>query len=89
MATTATKGKSVEVEIITDTFKITGTLFIPLTAEGAYSLRLSDFLNKPGKNFLALTNVKAEALPDPKTKWEAPFVAVSKNVITMVRVIKE
>jgi hypothetical protein len=45
---------------------------------------LSDFLNSPDKNFLALTDVKAEGLPDPNEKWEAPFIAVNKNAVTMV-----
>jgi hypothetical protein len=33
--------------------------------------------------------VKAQALPNPDEKWEAPFMAVNKNVVTMVRAIKE
>ena len=41
------KGKSVEVEIHTNTYKIRGTLFIPLAGEGGYSSGLSDFLNNP------------------------------------------
>jgi hypothetical protein len=41
------------------------------------------------KHFLALTAVKVEALPEPEMKWEAPFLAVNKSVITMVRAIKE
>jgi uncharacterized protein DUF6812 len=57
------KGKRVEVEIHTDTYKIRGTLFIPLAGEGGYSSRLSDFLNNSEKHFLALTSVKVEALP--------------------------
>jgi uncharacterized protein DUF6812 len=83
------KGKRVEVEIHTDTFKIRGTLFIPMAGEGGYSSRLSDFLNNSEKHFLALTSVKVEALPDPEIKWDAPFLAVNKSVVTMVRAIKE
>ena len=36
-----------------------------------------------------LTDVKAQALPNPDKKWEAAFMAVNKNVVTMVRAIKE
>ena len=89
MAEGAYKGKRVEVEIHTDTYKIRGKLFVPLAGEGGYSSRLSDFLNNPGKHFLALTAVNVEALPDPEVKWEAPFLAVNKSVVTMVRAIKE
>jgi len=89
MAQAGYKGKRVEVEIHTDTYKIRGMLFIPLAGEGGYSSRLSDFLNNPNKHFLALTNVKVEALPDPGMKWDAPFLAVNKSVVTMVRGIKE
>jgi hypothetical protein len=52
-------------------------------------VRLSDFLNNPDKHFLALTNVKVEALPDPNEKFEAPFLAVNKSVVTIVRSIEE
>lgn len=83
------KGKRVEVEILTDTYKIRGTLFVPLAAKDGYSARLSDFLNNPEKTFLALTDVHVEALPDPDMKWEAPFLAVNKSVISLVRAIKE
>jgi hypothetical protein len=83
------KGKRVEVEILTDTYKIRGTLFVPLAAKDGYSARLSDFLNNPEKTFLALTEVYVEALPDPDMKWETPFLAVNKSVISMVRAIKE
>jgi len=83
------KGKRVEVEILTDTYKIRGTLFVPLAAKDGYSARLSDFLNNPEKTFLALTDVRVEALPDPDMKWEAPFLAVNKSVISLVRAIKE
>jgi hypothetical protein len=41
------------------------------------------------KHFLALTDVKVEALPDPEVKWDSPFFAVNKSVVTMVRAIKE
>jgi len=42
MARATYKGKRVEVEILTDTYKIRGALFIPLAGEGGYSSRLSD-----------------------------------------------
>ena len=89
MAQAGYKGKRVEVEIHSDTYKIRGMLFIPLAGEGGYSSRLSDFLNNPNKHFLALTDGKVEALPDPEVKWDAPFLAVNKSVVTMVRGIKE
>ena len=89
MAQAPYKGKRVEVEILTDTYKIRGTLFIPLAGEGGYGSRLSDLLNNADKQFLALTNVKAVALPNLNEKWEAPFMGVNKNAITMVRAIKE
>ena len=83
------KGRQVEVEILTDTYKIRGTLFVPLAGKDGYSARLSDFLNNPDKHFLALTHVKVEALPEPDVKFEAPFLALNKSVVTMVRSIKE
>jgi hypothetical protein len=83
------KGKKVEVEILTETYKIRGTLFVPLAGKDGYSARLSDFLNNPEKAFLALTNVSVEALPDPEMKIVAPFLAVNKSVVSMVRAIKE
>jgi hypothetical protein len=83
------KGKQIEVEILTDTYKIRGTLFVPLAGKDGYSARLSDFLNSPEKTFLALTNVNVEALPDPDMKWDAPFLAVNKSLVTIVRAIKE
>jgi len=83
------KGYRIEVEILTDTYKIRGTLFVPLAGVGGYSVRLSDFLNNPDKHFLALTDAKVEALPDPNEKLEAPFLAVNKSVVTMVRAIEE
>jgi uncharacterized protein DUF6812 len=89
MAVAGYKGKRVEVEIHTDTYKIRGTLFIQLAGEGGYSSRLSDFLNNSEKHFLALTSVKVEALPEAEIKWDAPFLAVNKSVVTMVRAIKE
>jgi uncharacterized protein DUF6812 len=89
MAQARCKGKRVEVEIHTDTYKIRGMLFVPLAGEGGYRSRLSDFLNNPDKHFLALTDVNVEALPDPEVKWDAPFLAVNKSVVTMVRAIKE
>jgi len=89
MARATYKGKRVKVEIHTDTYKIRGKLFVPLAGEGGYSSRLLDFLNSPDKHFLALTEVKVEALPDPEMKWEAPFLAVNKSVVTTVRAIKE
>ncbi len=52
------RGYRIEVEIFTDTYKIRGTLFVPLAGVGGYSVRLSDFLNNPEKHFLAVTNVK-------------------------------
>ena len=89
MAQARYEGKRVEVEIITDKYKMRGTLFVPLAGEGGYRSRLSDLLNKSEVQFLALTGVKAEALPDPNEKWEAPVIAVNKNAVTMVRAIKE
>jgi hypothetical protein len=85
----AYKGRRVEVEILTDTYKIRGTLFLPLADRGGYAARLSDFLNNPAKTFLALTSVHVDALPDPELKWDAPFLALNKSVVTMVRAIKE
>lgn len=64
-------------------------MFIPLAGKGGYASRLSGLLNKSEIKFFALTDVKAQALPNPDEKWEAPFMAVNKNVVTMVRVIKE
>jgi hypothetical protein len=88
MAEAKIKGYRIEVEILTDIYKITGTLFVPLAGVGVYSARLSDFLNNTDKQFLALTDAKVEALPEPNEKLEAPFLAVNKSVVTMVRAIE-
>lgn len=34
------KGYRIEVEILTDTYKIRGTLFVPVAGVGGYSLRV-------------------------------------------------
>jgi hypothetical protein len=39
MAQAGYKGKRFEVEILTDTYKIRGMLFVPLAGEGGYSSR--------------------------------------------------
>ena len=59
MAQARYKGKRVEVEILPDTYRMRGTLFVPLAGEGGYRSRLSDLLNKSEVQFLALTGVKA------------------------------
>ncbi len=64
MAQAGYKGKRVEVEILTDTYKIRGMLFVPLAGEGGYSSRLSDFLSNPDKHFLALTAVKVAGIKE-------------------------
>ena len=91
MAQAEYEGKRVEVELLTQGYKIRGTVFVPATGKAAYKYasRLSDLLNDSEKQFLALTSVKAAALGDPNDKWEAPFIAVNKDVVTMVRELKE
>ena len=89
MARSGYDGKRIQVEILTDTFKIRGTIFVPLAGKGGYSSRLSDLLNNPDKQFLALTDVKSEALPDAEMKLETPFLAVNKRGVISVRAIKE
>ena len=89
MAQAAYKGKRVEIEVLTDVYRIWGTLFLPLAGEGADAARLSDFLNNPDKTFLSLTDVRVEALSEAGGWWEAPFVALNKSVVTMVRAVKE
>lgn len=79
------KGYRVEVEILTDIYKIRGTLFVPLAGVGRYNVRLSDFLNNSRRHFLVLTDAKVEALPEPNEKLESPFLAVNKRVVTMMR----
>jgi hypothetical protein len=64
-------------------------VFIPLAGKGGYASRLSGLLNKSEIKFFALTDVKAQALPNPDEKCESPFIAVNMNVVTIVRVIKE
>jgi len=83
------KGKRVDVEIITDSYKIRGTVYVPLGGKTGYHYRLSDLLNNRDQQFLPLTNVVAESLLDPQQKWQAPFISVNKNVMAMVRTIQE
>jgi hypothetical protein len=89
MAETAYKGKRVEVEIHTDTYKIRGTLFVPMADKGGYASRLSDLLNNLEKQFLALTDINVEVIGGSESKWDASFLAVNKSVVTMVRAVKE
>jgi len=89
VATPRAKGRTVEVEVLTETYRVKGSLFIPLAGEGGYGSRLSDFLNNTDRHFLALTNVTVEVLPEPEMTWQAPFLAVNKSVVTMVRALKE
>ena len=89
MAGAPYEGKRVEVEIVTDTYKIRGTVFVPVGGKTGYHYRLSDLLNNRDQQFLVLTDVVAESLPDPQQKWKAPFISVNKNVVPMVRAIKE
>jgi len=89
MAGVPFEGKRVEVEIVTDTYKIRGTVFVPVGGKTGYHYRLSDLLNNRDQQFLVLTDVVAESLSDPQQKWKAPFISVNKNVVTMVRAIKE
>lgn len=83
------RGYRIEVEILTDIHKIRGTLFVPLAGVSRYNVRLSDFLNNKDKRFLALTNAQVQTLPKPKEEFEAPFLAVNKSAVTMVRAIDE
>jgi hypothetical protein len=89
MAKLQYEGRKVTVEILTNAYKIRGTLFVPLAGKGGFNSRLSDSLNNPDKRFLALTEVEVEAFPDANEKWQAPFLAVNKNAVTVVRAIKE
>ncbi len=88
-AATKMKGRRAEVEIITEAYRIKGTLFIPLSGQGGYRSRLSDLLNSPDKQFLPITNASVEVMPEPEIKWEAPFLAINKSIVTIVRAIKE
>ena len=83
------KGYRIEVEVLTDIYKIRGTLFVPLAGVGRYNVRLSDFLNNKDKHFLALTDATVEALPEPSEKFAAPFLAVNKSIVTMLRAVEE
>ncbi len=89
MAATKIKGRTAEVEILTEAYRMKGTLFIPLSGQGGYRSRLSDLLNNPDKQFLSITDVSVEVMPEPAIKWKAPFLAINKNIVTMVRAIRE
>ena len=80
-------GKDIEVEIWTETHKFTGHLFLPLA--GAYNSRLSDFLNESGKTFFAITNVTVETTDKTVVLKSEPFMAINKNLITVIRPLKE
>jgi len=89
MAEPAYMGKRVEVEIHTATYKVRGILFIPMADKWAYASRVSDLLNNTDKQFLALTDVTVEMIGEADSKWDAPFLAINKSVVTLVRAIKE
>ena len=89
MAITKLKGKTIQVEIWTDRYRIKGNVFLPLADQGAYRGRLSDMLNDPEKNFLPVTNVSLSLLTGNEDVWEGRFLAVNKTAITLVRAVKE
>ena len=88
MATKA-QGKTVEVEIWTDRYRIKGQVFIPLGDLGAYNGRLSDYLNDAERTFIPVTHVTLGLLNGNEVLWDGRFLAVSKHAITLVRALRE
>jgi hypothetical protein len=58
----------------TDRYRITGLLRLP---PDGYRSRLSDYLNAPDREFLALTDVEIEAVGGDGTMERYPFIALS------------
>ena len=83
------KGKTVQVEIWTDRYRIKGNVFLPSARQGAYRGRLSDLLNDPERTFLPVTAVSLSMLTGNEDVWEGRFLAVNKSAITLVRAVKE
>jgi hypothetical protein len=83
------KGKQVEVEILTDTYKIRGAVFVSLAGKHGYSARLPNFLNNPKKKFSVANQRGRGRCPPHEMKWEAPFQAVNNSVVTIVHALKE
>jgi hypothetical protein len=87
MSDEVSSGKDIEVEIWTDRYKFKGKMFLPLG--GADNSRLSDFLNESPKTFFALTDATGQMADGAEVFRSAPFIAVNKNVITLVRPLNE
>ena len=58
----------------TERYRITGMLRLP---PDGYRSRLSDYLNAPERNFLALTDVEVEAVGGDGRVERYPFLALS------------
>jgi hypothetical protein len=58
----------------TERYRITGTLRLP---PDGYRSRLSDYLNAPDREFLALTDVEVASLDGDGTVQRHPFLALS------------
>jgi hypothetical protein len=58
----------------TERYRISGMLRLP---PDGYRSRLSDYLNAPDREFLALTDVEVEAVGGDGTVERYPFIALS------------
>ena len=89
MAAMKPRGKTVEVEIWTDKYRIKGQVFIPLADLGAYKGRLSDYLNDHERTFIPVTHVTLGLLNGNEVIWDGRFLAVNKSSIALVRALRE
>jgi hypothetical protein len=74
------------IEAETERYRLTGLLRLP--PEG-YQSRLSDYLNAPERNFLALTDVEITPLQGDGPVQRRPFVALSLAHVVLVSHVEE
>jgi hypothetical protein len=74
------------IEAETERYRLTGSLRLP--PEG-YQSRLSDYLNAPERNFLALTDVEITPLEGGGAAQRRPFVALSLAHVVLVSQVED
>lgn len=73
-----TNKDTIQVMIVTDMFRIEGTLHV-LTGS-----RLTDALNSKSKDFLAVTEAKIFALADDQLIYTPNYIAVNRDSIACI-----
>ncbi|MFH1416043.1 MAG: hypothetical protein ABIH89_08195 [Elusimicrobiota bacterium] len=78
-----TNKDAVMVMIVTEMFRIEGTLHVLMGS------RLTDALNSKTKDFLAVTEAKIYSLADDKLVYEPEYIAVNRDSISCIFPLEE